>query len=100
MAGERYLHPVAATALFGARRESESEAVQFGALSEREQDVIRLSAQGFTGREIGEQLNLSPKTVETYRQRALEKLGIESRSTFVRFAVRAGLLDGFRPDDL
>ncbi len=100
LAGERYLHPVAATALLGAKRDSPSESVQFGTLSEREQDVLRLSAQGFTSREIAEKLTLSSKTVETYRQRAMEKLGIENRSEFVKFAVRAGLLDGFRPGDV
>ena len=102
LAGERYLHPVAATALLGAKRDaqSESESVQFGTLSEREQDVLRLSAQGFTSREIAEKLTLSSKTVETYRQRAMEKLGLENRSEFVKFAVRAGLLDGFRPSDV
>lgn len=100
LAGERYLHPTAATALLGAKREAQSESAQFAALSEREQDVIRLSAQGFTSRDIAEKLNLGSKTVETYRQRGMEKLGLENRSALVRFAVRAGLLDGFRPGDV
>ena len=100
LAGERYLHPVAATALLGAKHETLSESIQFGTLSEREQDVLRLSAQGFTSREIAEKLSIGSKTVETYRQRAMEKLGLENRSEFVKFAVRAGLLDGFRPGDV
>jgi len=62
-------------------------------LSEREREILRLTAVGFTSREIGEQLALSPKTVETYRQRAMEKLNLEHRSEVVRFALRAGLLD-------
>jgi two-component system response regulator NreC len=48
---------------------------------------------GFTSREIGEKLALSPKTVDTYRERAMQKLQIESRSDIIRFALRAGLLD-------
>ena len=48
---------------------------------------------GFTSREIGEQLALSPKTVDTYRERAMMKLNIEHRTDIIRFALRAGLLD-------
>ncbi len=96
LTGERYLHPTAATALIGSLRDHQSESAQFAALSEREQDVLRLTAQGFTSREIGETLIISAKTVETYRQRAMEKLGIEHRSDLVKFAVRAGLLDDFK----
>jgi two-component system response regulator NreC len=55
-----------------------------------------LTAQGYIGREIGDQLMLSPKTVETYRQRAFEKLGLEHRSDLIRFALRAGILDEFK----
>lgn len=95
MAGERYLHPTAATALVGARSGSRSEAEQFGELSEREQTVLRLTAQGFNSREIGERLMLSSKTVETYRIRAMEKLGLEHRSDLIQFALRAGILQGF-----
>jgi two-component system, NarL family, response regulator NreC len=73
------------------RKKTEKEL--FEALSEREQEVLRMSAQGYVSREIGEKLDLSPKTVETYRQRAMEKLELEHRTDLVRFAVRAGLLD-------
>lgn len=96
LAGERYLHPTAATVLINSIKDDQSEAAQFAALSEREQDVLRLAVQGFTSREIGEKLIISSKTVETYRQRAMEKLGIEHRSGLVKFAVRAGLLDDFK----
>jgi two-component system response regulator NreC len=50
---------------------------------------------GFTSREIGEQLIISPKTAETYRQRAMGKLNLEHRSDLVKFALRAGILDDF-----
>ena len=96
LGGERYLHPTAATALISAIKDEESETAQFAALSEREQDVLRLTAQGFTSREIGDKLIISSKTVETYRQRAMEKLNLEHRSALIKFAVRAGLLDDFK----
>lgn len=97
LAGERYLHPSAAGALMTAVKDAKSEAEQFAALSEREQDVIRLTALGFASREIAEKLLIGSKTVETYRQRAMEKLGLEHRSALIKFAVRAGLLDDFKP---
>ncbi|MCB0112471.1 MAG: response regulator transcription factor [Caldilineaceae bacterium] len=96
LGGERYLHPTAATALIGALKDDESETAKFAALSEREQDVLRFTAQGFTSREIGEKLIISSKTVETYRQRAMEKLHLEHRSDLIKFAVRAGLLDDYK----
>ena len=61
-------------------------------LTERERDVLRLVASGFTAPEIGEQLFISPKTVDTYRQRINEKLGITHRSEYVRLALKLGLL--------
>jgi DNA-binding CsgD family transcriptional regulator len=69
---------------------------QFNQLSDRERDVLKLTAQGYISREIADQLLLSPKTVETYRQRAMEKLGLAHRSDLIRFALRAGILDDFK----
>jgi len=74
----------------------QSEAEKFALLSEREQAVFRLSAMGFTSREIGEKLYISPKTVDTYRQRAMEKLELAHRSDLIKFALRAGILDDFK----
>ncbi len=54
-------------------------------LSDRELEVLRQAALGFTSREISEKLSLSPKTVDTYRQRAMEKLGLSHRSDLIRF---------------
>jgi DNA-binding NarL/FixJ family response regulator len=92
-AGKRFLHPDAATALIDNLLDKQEESKQTGLLSERELDVIKLTAMGFTSREIGEKLALSPKTVDTYRERAMQKLRIESKSDIIRFALRAGLLD-------
>jgi DNA-binding NarL/FixJ family response regulator len=62
------------------------------ALSEREQEVLTLVALGHTSAEIAERLSLSVKTVETYRARGLEKLGLRSRAALVQFALAHGLL--------
>ena len=63
-----------------------------GRLSAREREVLALTAAGHTSNEIGQQLSVSPKTVETYRARIMGKLGFQHRSELVRFALRAGLL--------
>lgn len=63
------------------------------ALSEREADVMRLIAQGYSNKEIAAQLNLSIKTVETYKARAMEKLRLDSRVAIVRYAVQQGWLN-------
>lgn len=91
--GERYLHPKAATALVESITQPPTEAELLGRLSKRELEVLRLTAMGFTSREIGQQLSLSHKTVETYRQRASNKLDLHHRPDLVRFALRAGILD-------
>jgi two-component system response regulator NreC len=62
-------------------------------LSPREQEVLRLTAQGHTNRQIADQLFLSVKTIETYRARLMAKLGLENRADLVRYAAAAGLLD-------
>lgn len=61
-------------------------------LSERETEVVQRIAEGYTNKEIAAQLKLSVKTVETYRARALEKLGLESRAALVRYALEHGWL--------
>ena len=61
-------------------------------LSERELQVLKLVAEGFSSREIAEQIYIGVKTVETYRARFAEKLGLKSRADLVRYALEVGLL--------
>jgi len=61
-------------------------------LSDRELQVLRLVARGYTSAQIAKQIFVSVKTVETYRSRFAEKLGLRTRSDVVRFAVLMGLL--------
>jgi two-component system response regulator NreC len=91
--GQRFLHPEATTALVDEFLDKQEESKLVSILSDRERDVLKLTAMGFTSREIGDQLALSPKTVDTYRECAMMKLNIEHRSDIIRFALRAGLLD-------
>jgi DNA-binding NarL/FixJ family response regulator len=62
-------------------------------LSRREAQVLRAVARGFTSSEIGRQLELSSKTVETYRSRIYEKLGLRTRADLVHYAMALGLLE-------
>ncbi|OGK82119.1 MAG: hypothetical protein A2X52_06300 [Candidatus Rokubacteria bacterium GWC2_70_16] len=61
-------------------------------LSERERQVLELVARGHTNREVAQRLALSIKTVETYRARLSDKLGLRTRAELVRFAADTGLL--------
>lgn len=62
------------------------------ALSEREREVVRFVAHGYSNKEIAAKLDVSVKTVETYRYRATEKLGLHSRADLVRYAIDQGWL--------
>lgn len=61
-------------------------------LSEREEEVLRLLALGYANKEVADKLHLSVKTVETYRGRIAEKLGLRSRVEMVQYALRQGWL--------
>jgi two-component system response regulator NreC len=61
-------------------------------LSQRELQVLTLVARGYTSAEIAKQIFVGVKTVETYRSRLAEKLGLRTRSDVIRFAVQMGLL--------
>lgn len=61
-------------------------------LSDREQEVLKMVALGHTSAEVAEQLNLSAKTVETYRARGMEKLGLRTRAALVKFTLQEGLI--------
>jgi two-component system response regulator NreC len=63
------------------------------ALSRRERDVLRLLAQGHSNQQIAGAINVSVKTVETYRTRLSEKLGLKGRAALYRFASESGILD-------
>lgn len=61
-------------------------------LSEREREVMALTAEGYSSAEVGKKLFLSPKTVDTYRARLMQKLGLSHRAELVRLALDTGVL--------
>jgi DNA-binding NarL/FixJ family response regulator len=65
----------------------------YGALSSREQQVMRLLAEGLSTKEIAEKLFISPKTVENHRSNIMHKLGLHSIIELVRYATKLGLID-------
>ncbi|MCA1635122.1 MAG: response regulator transcription factor [Acidobacteria bacterium] len=67
-------------------------ALQGGELSEREEEVLRLVAWGYTNKEVAGYLNLSVKTIETHKTNLMEKLSLGGRSDIVRYALRRGWL--------
>ncbi len=93
--GEVFLDPAATKTLLRGYlgRVRTGEEVDFGeVLSDREREVVRLTAEGYTALQASDFLSLSPKTVETYRHRAMQKLGLTNRAELVRYALRSGLL--------
>lgn len=94
--GGVYLYPSAVQTLMGTYMQDVATGQasdSYGRLTEREREVLKLTAEGYTNREIAERLVLSPKTVDTYRERIMEKLGLSRRSELVRYALQKGLLD-------
>jgi DNA-binding NarL/FixJ family response regulator len=93
--GEVYVRPAAARLLAAAvipKHAAKTARGRFQGLSEREQTVLTLVAQGYSGAEIARQLGISSKTVDAYKRRIQEKLGLEHRTDYVRFAIEAGIL--------
>jgi DNA-binding NarL/FixJ family response regulator len=78
----------------GLRRRGATGTSPTALLSQREREVLELVAQGYTNQQIADHLGLSVKTVETYRARLVEKLGLQSRAELVRYALDSGLFGG------
>ena len=94
-AGGAFLYPSATRMLLTDYLTQMSEQDAYEQLSEREREVLKLLALGHTAAEAAEQLSLSPKTVETYRTRIMQKLNLHSRSDLVQYALARGLLSEY-----
>lgn len=92
MQGNVYIHPSHTKILLDTMLPSPPLHATPADLSERERVVLKLVALGHTNQEIAEQLALSIKTVESYRARGMEKLGLTSRAALVRYAIQEGWL--------
>ena len=70
-----------------------SDFVNYGKLSDREKEVLRLVAEGCATKEVAEKLYISPKTVENHRANIMKKLNIRDRTGLTKYALRLGLID-------
>lgn len=89
--GDSFLSPSAAAALVDECQQStiaEGEQDPYQQLTDREREVLKLIAEGYTAREIAEMLVVSPKTVEWYKSSLMNKLNIHSRTDLIKFAIR------------
>jgi two-component system response regulator NreC len=90
--GERYVHPALGARLIAAEAEERKRA-DADPLSDREREVLRLLALGYTNQEIASTLYISVRTAETHRAHIMQKLRLASRAELVRYALDSGLID-------
>ena len=89
-AGKRYLSPrIADGVADGMSRPRVDNPLTL--LSRREREILQLVAEGHSSAKIGTMLNISPKTVDTYRSRLMQKLGLDDIASVVKFAIQQGL---------
>lgn len=95
MAGETYIDPAIASRMTDGKRAAKPTSSRRAgpALTERETEVLKMAALGFTNKEIASRLDVGVKSVETYKARGLEKLGLKTRAELVRFASAQGWLE-------
>ena len=93
-AGGVYLDPAVAGMAIGREIDPKSarNARQTAELSAREMEVLRLAAAGYSNKELSSRLQIAVKTIETYKTRAMEKLGLDTRAQLVRYALVKGWL--------
>src|SRR5262249_2063606 len=94
--GSIYLDPAIVGLIVGGAHHFRSSRDIGGAaeLSSREREVLRLAATGYSNKEASSQLQIGVKTIETYKARAMEKLGFRTRAELVRYAILKGWLEG------
>ncbi|WP_392749537.1 response regulator [Streptomyces sp. LN590] len=95
MRGEPFLYPGAVNALIRnyLDRAREGGTIPAKAITDREEEILKLVAEGHTSQEIAEILVISVKTVERHRANLLEKLGMKDRLELTRYAIRVGLIE-------
>jgi DNA-binding NarL/FixJ family response regulator len=91
-AGNNYVHPTLGARLMAAET-AEARRVEEDPLSDREREVLRLLALGYTNQEISAQLFISVRTAETHRAHIMQKLRLTSRAELVRYALDQGVLE-------
>jgi DNA-binding NarL/FixJ family response regulator len=93
VAGRRYLSaPLSERAIAALTSRTPDQADPLNALTPREREVLSLAAEGLSTTEMAEKLFISPRTAETHRTNLMQKLGLQSQTDLVRFAIRRGLI--------
>lgn len=92
-AGIRYVDPALGAALLELNSPTPARETRLSGLSEREAEILRLLALGYTNPEMADMMGLSVRTVETYRYRLQQKVGLRSRAELARLARESGLVD-------
>jgi two-component system response regulator NreC len=93
--GQFYLSPTAQSVVVGdylQKVRTGEERDSYSSLTEREREILKLVAEGFTNNQIAERLVISPKTVDTHRTHIMDKLNMHSRAELIKYAMRRGLL--------
>ena len=96
MVGGLYIDPAIVGRVFESKQVNKRLSARKGvapALPDREADVLKMAALGFTNKEIASRLDVGVKSIETYKARGLEKLGLKTRAELVRYASGQGWLD-------
>ena len=96
LVGGLYIDPAIVGRVFESKQVNKRLAARKGvapALTDREADVLKMAALGFTNKEIASRLDVGVKSIETYKARGLEKLGLKTRAELVRYASGQGWLD-------
>ncbi|HPY23739.1 MAG TPA: response regulator transcription factor [Mycobacterium sp.] len=95
MRGEPFFYPGAITALIREHlnRARAGEPTGTSILTAREEEVVKLVAEGYSAREIAATLGISAKTVDRHRTNVLQKLGLRDRLELTRYAIRTGLIE-------
>ncbi|GIH22076.1 DNA-binding response regulator [Acrocarpospora phusangensis] len=93
--GEPFLYPGAVTALIRdyLQRDRQGERLPESILTPREEEIVKLIAEGNSAKEIAQTLVISVKTVDRHRANILQKLGMRDRLELTRYAIRAGLVE-------
>jgi DNA-binding NarL/FixJ family response regulator len=96
LVGGLYIDPAIVGRVFDGKRANKKSAAKNGmtpTLTDREADVLKMAASGLTNKEIASRLDVGVKSVETYKARGLEKLGLKTRAELIRYASGQGWLD-------
>jgi DNA-binding NarL/FixJ family response regulator len=90
--GGRYLSPEVAEHVMDFLTDNKGSTARDRELTARQQEILRLLAQGYATKEIANRLNLSPRTIESHRSRMMQRLGVRHLAGLIQYAIRTGII--------